>query len=31
MVLKLIEAAEKRWRKINGHELVALVARALRS
>ena len=25
MVFKLIEAAEGRWRKINGHELVALV------
>ena len=25
MVFKLIEAAERRWRKINGHELVALV------
>jgi len=25
MVFKLIEAAERRWRKIDGHELVALV------
>lgn len=25
MVFKLIEAAEGRWRKINGHEFVALV------
>ncbi len=25
MVFKLIEAAEGRWRKVNGHELVALV------
>jgi putative transposase len=25
MVFKLIEAAERRWRKLNGHELVALV------
>jgi hypothetical protein len=25
MVFKLVEAAERRWRKINGHELVALV------
>jgi len=25
MVYKLIEAEEGRWRKINGHELVALV------
>jgi putative transposase len=25
MVFKLIEAAERRWRKVNGHELVALV------
>ncbi len=25
MVFKLIEAAQGRWRKINGHELVALV------
>jgi len=25
MVFKLIEAAEGRWRRLNGHELVALV------
>ena len=25
MVFKLIEAAERRWRKIDGYELVALV------
>lgn len=25
MVFKLIETAEGRWRKIDGHELVALV------
>lgn len=25
MVFKLIEAAERRWRRIDGHELVALV------
>jgi len=25
MVFKLIEAAERRWRRLNGHELVALV------
>jgi len=25
MAFKLIDAAQDRWRKINGHELVALV------
>ncbi|MGI8519589.1 MAG: IS256 family transposase, partial [Actinomycetota bacterium] len=25
MVFKLIEAAEGRWRRLNGHDLVALV------
>ena len=31
MAFKLIDAAQDRWRKINGHELVALVAPAQRS
>ena len=30
MTFKLLEMAEKRWRRINGHELLPLVAHAVK-